>query len=403
MSEIQQAVQEKYGAIAASVRGSGCCGSGGVEAATRLPAICIRTPKPARFPRKPSSPRLAVVIRLHWRSSNPGRSCSILVPAAVSMLLLSARRVGPTGKAYGLDMTDEMLPWRAEKSARPAQPTSSSSREPSRPSAARQLGRRHHLELRHQPLERQGCSVARSVPRALAGRPVRGLRRRDARRGARRCAAQHAVVGGLHCRALDEGDYKAKLASAGFDGIDVEPTRIYNVEDARLLTDQGVDVDALAPRGRHIHECVRASNEAAASLPAARRDAARNLQSRALCCITDDRMTGRSTPIRVLILCTGNSARSQMAEGLLRHDGGSRFEVQSAGTKPGIVRPEAIAVMADIGIDISGHRSKHVAEYEGQPGLMWSSPSATTPGTRVPCSWVARGRCITPSDDPSGC
>lgn len=78
-------------------------------------------------------------------------------------------------------------------------------------------------------------------------------------------------------------------------------------------------------------------------------------------------MTGRSTPIRVLILCTGNSARSQMAEGLLRHDGGSRFEVQSAGTKPGIVRPEAIAVMADIGIDISGHRSKHVAEYEGQP------------------------------------
>jgi arsenate reductase len=70
---------------------------------------------------------------------------------------------------------------------------------------------------------------------------------------------------------------------------------------------------------------------------------------------------------RVLILCTGNSARSQMAEGLLRHEGGDRFEVFSAGTKPGIVRAEAIAVMNEIGVDISGHRSKSVDEFIGQP------------------------------------
>ena len=69
---------------------------------------------------------------------------------------------------------------------------------------------------------------------------------------------------------------------------------------------------------------------------------------------------------RVLILCTGNSARSQMAEGLLRHDAGDRFEVESAGTKPGIVRPEAIAVMKEVGIDITAHRSKHVEEFNGQ-------------------------------------
>ena len=69
---------------------------------------------------------------------------------------------------------------------------------------------------------------------------------------------------------------------------------------------------------------------------------------------------------RVLILCTGNSARSQMAEGLLRHDAGERFEVESAGTKPGFVRSEAIAAMREFGIDISGHRSKSVAEFEGQ-------------------------------------
>jgi arsenate reductase len=69
---------------------------------------------------------------------------------------------------------------------------------------------------------------------------------------------------------------------------------------------------------------------------------------------------------RVLILCTGNSARSQMAEGLLRHDAGDRFEVESAGTKPSLVRPEAIAVMRELGIDISDHRSKHVVEFAGQ-------------------------------------
>jgi arsenate reductase len=69
---------------------------------------------------------------------------------------------------------------------------------------------------------------------------------------------------------------------------------------------------------------------------------------------------------RVLILCTGNSARSQMAEGLLRHDAGERFEVESAGTNPSHVRTEAVAVMRELGIDISGHRSKHVDEFAGQ-------------------------------------
>jgi arsenate reductase len=55
-----------------------------------------------------------------------------------------------------------------------------------------------------------------------------------------------------------------------------------------------------------------------------------------------------------------------MAEGLLRHDGGASFEVASAGTKPSFVRPEAIAVMSEIGIDISGHRSKSADEFAGQ-------------------------------------
>ena len=69
---------------------------------------------------------------------------------------------------------------------------------------------------------------------------------------------------------------------------------------------------------------------------------------------------------RLLVLCTGNSARSQMGEGLFRHEGRGAYEVASAGTKPSHVRPEAIAVMKELGIDISGHRSKSVNEFEGQ-------------------------------------
>jgi arsenate reductase len=66
---------------------------------------------------------------------------------------------------------------------------------------------------------------------------------------------------------------------------------------------------------------------------------------------------------KVLILCTGNSARSQMAEGLLKHICQNEFEIYSAGTHPSIVRPEAIKVLREIGIDISGNRSKPVNEF----------------------------------------
>lgn len=69
---------------------------------------------------------------------------------------------------------------------------------------------------------------------------------------------------------------------------------------------------------------------------------------------------------RVLILCTGNSCRSQMAEGILRHYGSDKFEVESAGSAPSNVNPIAIEVMNEIGIDISHQRSKHVQEFVGK-------------------------------------
>src|SRR5690349_8282 len=75
-------------------------------------------------------------------------------------------------------------------------------------------------------------------------------------------------------------------------------------------------------------------------------------------------MTG---PIRVLFICTHNSARSQIAEALLRRDGGDRFEAYSAGTEARGVRPETVTVLREIGIDWSQARSKTIAEFLDQP------------------------------------
>jgi arsenate reductase len=76
---------------------------------------------------------------------------------------------------------------------------------------------------------------------------------------------------------------------------------------------------------------------------------------------------GQEVPKRVLILCTGNSCRSQIAEGLWRALAGDRWEVASAGARPaGTVHPLAVEAMQEIGIDISSHRSKHVDEFAGQ-------------------------------------
>jgi len=70
---------------------------------------------------------------------------------------------------------------------------------------------------------------------------------------------------------------------------------------------------------------------------------------------------------RVLFLCTGNSCRSQMADGIINHDFGDRLEAFSAGTEPHGLNPLAVQVMAEIGIDISNNSSDHLSQYEGQP------------------------------------
>jgi hypothetical protein len=99
---------------------------------------------------------------------------------------------------------------------------------------------------------------------------------------------------------------------------------------------------------------------------------------------------------RVLILCTGNSARSHIAEGLLRHDAGDAFEVESAGTKPGTVRPEAIKAMQEVGIDSAAIAQSMWMNSTGSASIT-SLPSATTRRKPVRCSRAMSSNCITAS------
>jgi arsenate reductase len=106
-------------------------------------------------------------------------------------------------------------------------------------------------------------------------------------------------------------------------------------------------------------------------------------------------------PQRVIFVCTHNSARSQMAEGMLRAWGGERFEVHSAGTEATRVRPEAIVAMAEVGIDISAQTSKTLEPYLGE-SFSWlitvcdqaKEACPTIPGVRQQAHWSI--------DDPSG-
>ena len=180
-------------------------------------------------------------------------------------VLLSARRVGPTGKAYGLDMTDEMLALARENQREgggderrvPQGRASSTSR-------SRTLGRRHHLELRHQSVGRQGPRARRGVPRAQARRALRGVRRRRARRGSGRTCGRTWSCGSAASRARSTRRTIARSCRGGLHGRRDRPHPHLHVEDAGdFLLDVG------ASRGPHragggwqVHERVRAGDEA---------------------------------------------------------------------------------------------------------------------------------------------
>jgi 2-polyprenyl-3-methyl-5-hydroxy-6-metoxy-1,4-benzoquinol methylase len=181
---------------------------------------------------------------------NPGETVLDLGSGGGIDVLLSARRVGPSGKAYGLDMTDEMLALARENQRKAG------------------VANVEFLkgEIEHIPLPDNSVDVVISnCVINLSADKDQVLREafRVLKPGGRFAVSDVVVRGhvpddvrqnillwvGCIAGALEEYQYVAKLAKAGFDSIDIEPTRIYNIEDARaFLNGQGVDVDAIAPQ-----------------------------------------------------------------------------------------------------------------------------------------------------------
>ena len=275
-------------------------------------------------------------------------------------VLLSARRVGPSGKAYGLDMTDDML---------------ALARENQKKAGAENVeflkGEIEAIPLPDNSVDViiSNCVINLSADKDKVLHEAFRVLKPGGRfavsdvvtRGAIPEAVRRNMLLWVGCiaGALDENDYRMRLAAAGFEAIGIEPTRVYDVEDAReFLTSQSVDVDAIAAEvgDKFMSAFVRAKKPGVASNTKAGRAALRAAVSR--------RTAMSDRPFNVLFLCTGNSARSVLAEGILRKDGAGRFNAFSAGSHPkGTVNPFALKVLGAYGYPTDGYRSKGWEEF----------------------------------------
>ena len=264
MSDIHQAVREKYGAIASSVQAStfgGCCGST-CGCADPITSNLYSDAETHDVPPEAVTASLGCGNPTALAAIEPGQTVLDLGSGGGIDVLLSARRVGPDGKVYGLDMTDEMLALAREnqrkagatnveflKGTIEAIPLPDSSVDVVISNCVINLSSDKDATLR------EAFRVLRPGGRfAVSDVIVRGEVPADIRR------SMELWVGCI-AGALEESEYAAKLRAAGFADVEVEPWRVYQVEDARaFLTATGIDVDRLAPQvdGRFASAFVRA-------------------------------------------------------------------------------------------------------------------------------------------------
>ncbi len=280
-ADLEHVVKQKYGEVARSVRGQGastsCCGGSAPAPAAQASSCCSGTALSGADPitrdlydavQTDSLPQAAVLASLGCGNPTalaelrPGEVVLDLGSGGGIDVLLSARRVGPTGRAYGLDMTDEMLAL-ANENKRQAQATN----------VEFLKGEIEHIPLPDAAVDViiSNCVINLSVDKDQVLREAFRVLKPGGRfavsdvvtRGQIHPEVRQSVLAWVGCvaGALDEGDYRSKLSAAGFTDIEIEPTRVYRADDAReFLGASGLDAARIAEEvdGRFFSAFIRA-------------------------------------------------------------------------------------------------------------------------------------------------
>jgi arsenite methyltransferase len=270
--EIKEIVREKYGQAALRVTagaGSACCGS----APSAIGAVDPITSNLYSAAQTCGLPETAVLASLGCGNPtalarlNPGETVLDLGSGGGIDVLLSAKRVGPSGKAYGLDMTGEMLALANKNKAKAGVENVEFLK-----------GEIENIPLPDESIDViiSNCVINLSANKDRVFQEAFRVLKPGGRfavsdvviRGEMLPEIRNSVLLWVGCvaGALAEDEYRSKLAAAGFEQIEIEPTRIYRVEDAReFLAAEGVDVDAIAPQvdGKFMSAFVRAVKPAA--------------------------------------------------------------------------------------------------------------------------------------------
>ena len=272
MSDVQQAVTEKYGAIAKAVSDSskaeGCCGPAACACGDPITSNLYSDAERGDLPPAAVAASLGCGNPTALLSLEPGQTVLDLGSGGGIDVLLSAKRVGPAGKVYGLDMTDEMLALAREnqrkagatnveflKGSIEAIPLPDNSVDVIISNCVINLSSDKDAVLR------EAFRVLKPGGRfAVSDVVVRGEVPTDVRR------SMELWVGCI-AGALEDREYETKLRAAGFEHVEVEPWRVYQIDDARsFLLESGIDVDIVAPQvdGKFSSAFVRATKPVAA-------------------------------------------------------------------------------------------------------------------------------------------
>ncbi|MEP6714061.1 MAG: arsenite methyltransferase [Terriglobia bacterium] len=273
--EIKEIVKEKYAQAALRVNtgGSSCCGAGAAldGCCDPITSNLYDASQTGTLPEEAVLASLGCGNPTALAQLNPGETVLDLGSGGGIDVLLSARRVGPSGKAWGLDMTDEMLAL-ARENQRKAGVTN----------VEFLRGEIEQIPLPDQSVDViiSNCVINLSADKDRVFREAFRVLKPGGRLAVSDVVTRGEVPAdvrqnmllwvGCIAGALQESEYAAKLAAAGFGDIGIEPTRIYDIEDARtFLSGQGVDVDAIAPQveGKFMGAFIRATKPAACCAP----------------------------------------------------------------------------------------------------------------------------------------